>query len=193
MPEYLLRFRREVCSHVYRDVGTALYADVPVPGAANAAERFPSTDDALGYAKHYRIEDQVEVVPAISIKEAEKMDIRQRHVYKPHVLRDTKHCDHKSLVNGRMEVCGRTRAEHMSAEEIAALPEQRDLKTLGNYRDFATDAGMGKAVAWLDKKIAEESGGRDAVVIQAESQMLYLLAHLEQGVATAPPTKKEGE
>lgn len=50
--------------------------------------------------------------------------------------------------------------------------------TLGGYRDLSVIlfGERSDAVKFLDEKIAEQ--GRDSEVIQAESQMIYLLAQI---------------
>jgi len=49
--------------------------------------------------------------------------------------------------------------------------------TLGEYRDLCAALGGEdcKAVEFLDEKIAENPKGREDVVIQADSQMRFLL------------------
>jgi len=50
-------------------------------------------------------------------------------------------------------------------------------ETLGEYRDLCAAIGgeSNKAVAFLDKKIAESTNGRDETVIAPDSQMRMLL------------------
>lgn len=54
-----------------------------------------------------------------------------------------------------------------------------DDSTLGNYRKLciAHFGAESKAVQFIDKKIAESPHGENEVVIQNESQMLWLLTH----------------
>lgn len=51
--------------------------------------------------------------------------------------------------------------------------------TLGSYRETAQAVGMRKAVAYLDRKIAEAPNGANEEVLAEESQMLLLLASIE--------------
>jgi hypothetical protein len=56
-----------------------------------------------------------------------------------------------------------------------------DDATLGNYRKFADLLVGPKAVAFIDKKIAESPNGADEEVIADERQMIQLLASIEHG------------
>jgi len=49
--------------------------------------------------------------------------------------------------------------------------------TLGTYKELAVFFGP-KAEAFIDKKIAEATKGKDEEVIAEETQMLYLLANI---------------
>lgn len=58
--------------------------------------------------------------------------------------------------------------------------------TLGTYRKIATVLFGPKAVAFIDEKIAKDPNGENAVVIAAESQMMYLLASIGFAKDSAP-------
>ena len=55
-------------------------------------------------------------------------------------------------------------------------------RTLGFYRDIAKVliGEDSKAVAFLDKRIESNPNGRDEVVVQAESQMMYLICNMDR-------------
>lgn len=60
----------------------------------------------------------------------------------------------------------------------------RKTNTLGYHRamSVALLGADSKAVAWLDKKIAESPNGEDEEVVAAESQVVYLLMQIHNGI-----------
>jgi len=51
--------------------------------------------------------------------------------------------------------------------------------TLGNWKKLCHLAMMYKAEAFIDQKIAESPSGEAEEVVAPESQLLYVLAHIE--------------
>lgn len=57
-----------------------------------------------------------------------------------------------------------------------------DDSTLGNYRKLVKETfGEGKALEFIEKKIAEAPKGQNEEVLADEAQMFWLLSHIEKG------------